>query len=213
MTDPQSLSPLQCSYSTPSQCSNLNCQSHQQHCDTDICTPSSIILWNFFGGSIFYLPTRRKHIWPHRPYSPGQKHNLIPIYEFIPLLVHFNFAWTFWSFQGLASTTSWMSDSFRLIRLSLLSAYKTVSRWGTFFCKGKNLPQNCLDKTCEGLLLDNAKAIKRRTASSSSVTPVKRYLALIATYGQYSISTISTNHIFLSTDNLLPIQIRSVQKI
>jgi hypothetical protein len=162
------------------------------------------------------------------PYKPEDKtfilvlhvplvapHNLMSLYEFIPLPVHFNFS-------GNVSVTPEVghinmivvgySKSYQLISSSDL---QTCNKMGeTYFCKGRNVLLTDLTKMCLGTLyLPNTKNIQTGCKFSISGVQEKIFHSDSNTYVVYSPGKINTNHVCPKAKSILAVQISSGQTV
>jgi hypothetical protein len=140
-------------------------------------------------------------------------HNLMPLFEFIPLPVHFNFS-------GNVSVTPEVqnenmiaighSQSYQIISSSDL---QTCNKMGeTYFCKGRNVLLMDLTKTCLGALyLADARNIQGRCKFSIGGAQEKIFHLDSNTYMVYSLGKINTNHVCPKAKSILAIQISSGQ--
>jgi hypothetical protein len=106
-------------------------------------------------------------------------HNLMPLFEFIPLPVHFNFSGNV-SVTTEVSTNNMIavghSQSYQLISSSDLQMCNKMGE--TYFCKGRNVLLTDLTKTCLGALyLADSKKIQDRckfsiSGASGKSTPI-----------------------------------------
>jgi hypothetical protein len=141
--------------------------------------------------------------------------NLMQLYEFIPLPVHFNFS-------GNVSVTPEVgndnmiavghSQSYQIISSSDL---QTCNKMGeTYFCKGRNVLLTDLTKTCLGALyLANAKDIQDRCKFSIGGAQEKIFRLDSNTYVVYSLGKINTNHVCPKAKSISAIQISSGQTV
>jgi hypothetical protein len=142
-------------------------------------------------------------------------HNLMPLFKFIPLPVHFNFS-------GNISVTPEVgvnnmiavghSQSYQLISSLDL---QTCNKMGeTYFCKGRNVLLTDLTKTCLGALyLVDAKNIQDCCKFSISGAQEKIFRLDSNTYVVYSLGKINTNHICPKAKSISAIQISSGQTV
>jgi hypothetical protein len=142
-------------------------------------------------------------------------HNLMPLYKFIPLPVHFNFS-------GNVSVTPKVgnnnmiavghSQSYQLISSSDL---QTCNKMGeAYFCKGRNVLLTGLTETCLGALyLADAKNIQDRCKFSIGGAQKKIFRLDSNTYVVYSLGKINTNHVCIKAKSITAIQISSGQTV
>ncbi len=123
-------------------------------------------------------------------------HNLIPLYEFLPHPVHFNFS-------GNISVTPEVCIN-NMIAVGLSKSYQTLSSSElqncikmveTYFCKGRNVLQTDVTKMCiRALYLASANSIQRRCKFSIGDAQEKIFSLDSSMYVVYSVGTISTYH-------------------
>jgi hypothetical protein len=142
-------------------------------------------------------------------------HNLMQLYEFIPLPVHFNFS-------GNVSVTPEVgnnnmiavghSQSYQIISSSNL---QTCNKMGeTYLCKGRNVLLTDLTKTCLGALyLANAKDIQDRCKFSIGGAQEKIFRLDSNTHVVYSLGKINTNHVCPKAKSISSLQISSGQTV
>jgi hypothetical protein len=142
-------------------------------------------------------------------------HNLLPLFEFIPLPVHFNFS-------GNVSITPEVgnknmiavghSQSYQIISSSDLQMCNKMGE--TYFCKGRNVLQTHLTKTClRALYLADAKNIQDRFKFSIGGAQEKIFRLDSNTYVVYSPGKINTNHVCPKAKSMSAIQISSGQTV
>jgi hypothetical protein len=142
-------------------------------------------------------------------------HNLMQLYEFIPLLVHFNFS-------DNVSVTPEVGNN-NMIEVSHSQSYQIISssdlqtcnKMGeTYFCKGRNVLLTDLTKTCLGALyLANAKDIQDRCKFSIGGAQEQIFRLDSNTLVVYSIAKINTNHVCPKVKSISAIQISSGQTV
>jgi hypothetical protein len=125
------------------------------------------------------------------------QHNLMPLYEFIPLLVHFNFSGNMSITPEVGTNNIIAVRHSKLYQLISSSDLKTCNKMGeTYFCKGRNVPLTDLTKTCLGALyLAYAKNIQDRCKFSIGGAQEKIFRLDSNTYVVYSLGKINTNHV------------------
>jgi hypothetical protein len=141
--------------------------------------------------------------------------NLMQLYEFIPLPVHFNFS-------GNVSVTPEVGNN-NMIAVGHSQSYQIVSssdlqtcnKMGeTYFCKGRNVLLTDLTKTCLGALYPaNTKDIQDRCKFSIRGAQEKIFRLDSNTYVVYSLGKINTNHISAKAKSISAIQISSGQTV
>ena len=142
-------------------------------------------------------------------------HNLMPLYEFIPLPVHFNFS-------GNISVTPEVGIN-NMIAVGHSQSYQELSstdlqgcnKMGeTYFCKGRNVLLTDLTKTCLGALyLADNKNIQGRCKFSIGGAQEKIFRLDSNTYVVYSLGKISTNHVCPKAKTISAVQISSGQTV
>jgi len=142
-------------------------------------------------------------------------HNLMPLYEFIPLPIHFNFS-------GNVSVTPEVGTN-NMIAVGHSQSYQELSstdlqacnKMGeTYFCKGRNVLMTDLTKTCLGALyLADNKNIHGRCKFSVRGAQEKIFRLDSNTYVVYSLGKISTNHICPKAKTISAVQISSGQTV
>ena len=142
-------------------------------------------------------------------------HNLMPLYEFIPLPVHFNFS-------GNVSVTPEVGIN-NMIAVGHSQSYQELSstdlqgcnKMGeTYFCKGRNVLLTDLTKTCLGALyLADNKNIQNRCKFSIGGAQEKIFCLDSNTYVVYSLGKISTNHVCPKAKTISAVQISSGQTV
>jgi hypothetical protein len=141
-------------------------------------------------------------------------HNLMPLFEFIPLPVHFNFS-------GNVSVTPKVGNN--MIAVGHLQSYQIISssnlqtcnKMGeTYFCKGRNVLLTDLTKTCLGALyLADAKNIQDCCKFSIGGAQEKIFHLDSNTYVVYSLRKINTYHVCPKVKSISAIQISSGQTV
>jgi hypothetical protein len=142
-------------------------------------------------------------------------HNLMPLLEFIPLPMVFNFS-------GNVSVTPEVGPN-NMIAVGHSNAYQIISssdlhscnKMGeTYFCKGRNLLLTDLTKTCLGsLYLADPGSIQTRCQFSIGGALEKIFRLDSNTYVVYSLGKINTNHVCPKTKSISAIQISSGKTI
>ncbi len=142
-------------------------------------------------------------------------HNLMLLFEFIPLPIHFNFSGNVSVTPEVGSTNMIAvghSQSYQLISSSNL---QNCNKMGdTYFCKGRNVLLTDLTKTCLGTLyLADAKNIQGRCKFSIGEAQEKIFHLDSNTYVVYSLGKINTNHVCPKAKSILAVQISSGQTV
>ena len=142
-------------------------------------------------------------------------HNLMPLYEFIPLPIHFNFS-------GNVSVTPEVGIN-NMIAVGHSQSYQELSstdlqgcnKMGeTYFFKGRNVLLTDLTKTCLGALyLADNKNIQGRCKFSIGGAQEKIFRLDSNTYVVYSLGKFSTNHVCPKAKTISAVQISSGQTV
>jgi hypothetical protein len=138
-------------------------------------------------------------------------HNLMPLFKFIPLPVHFNFSGNM-SVTPEVGTNNMIavghSQSYQLISTSDLQMCNKMGE--IYFSKGRNILLMDLTKTCLGALyLSDAKNIQDRCKFSIGGAQEKIFRLDSNTYVVYSLGKINTNHVCPKANSISAIQISS----
>jgi hypothetical protein len=142
-------------------------------------------------------------------------HNLMPLFEFIPLPIHFNFT----SNVSVTPEVGYNnmiavghSESYQLISSSDLQDCNKMG--DTYFCKGRNVLLKDLTKTCLGTLyLTDHTNIQSRCKFSVDSAQEKIFRLDSHTYVVYSLGKISTNQVCPKAKAISAVQISSGQTI
>jgi len=143
-------------------------------------------------------------------YKPGEKtfvlvldvplvtlHNLMSLYELIPLLVHFNFSGNILVTPEKGTTNMILvshSQSYQLLSSTDLQSCNKMGE--TYFCKGRNVLLTDPTKTCLGALyLVDTKNIQGRCKFSIGGAQEKIFHLDSNTYVVYSLRKINTNNV------------------
>jgi len=139
----------------------------------------------------------------------------MPLYEFIPLPIHFNFS-------GNVSITPEVGIN-NMIAVGHSKLYKVLSSTDLrsciemgeiYFCKGRNVLLTDLTKTCLGALyLVNSRNIQARCKFSICRAQEKICHLDSNTYVVYSLGKISTNHVCSKANSIFAVQISSWQTV
>jgi hypothetical protein len=174
--------------------------------------PSNIFLVET---SYIYKPDEKTFVFMlHVPL--GTLHNLMPLFEFIPLPVHFNFSRNV-SVTPEVGTKNMItvghSQSYQL--LSSRKVGTIATKWEkTYFCKGRNVLLTALTKTCLGALyLADTKNIQDWCKCSIRGAQEKIFLLDSNTYVVYSLGKINTNHVCPKAKSISAVQISLGQTV
>jgi hypothetical protein len=142
-------------------------------------------------------------------------HNLMLLYEFIPLPIHFNFSGNVSVTPEVGATNMIAvghSQSYQLLSSTDLQSCNKIGE--TYFCKGRNVLLTDLTKTCLGALyLADNKNIQGRCKFSIGGAQEKIFRLDSNTYVVYSLGKISTNHVCRKAKTILAVQISSGQTV
>jgi len=143
------------------------------------------------------------------------QHNLMPLFEFIPLPVHFNFSGNMPVTPEVGTNNRISVSNSKLYQLISSSDQQTCNKMGeTYFCKGRNVLLMDLTKTClRALYLADAKNIQDRCKFSISGAQEKIFRLDSNTYVVYSLGKINTNHVCPKAKSVSAIQISSGQTV
>jgi hypothetical protein len=142
-------------------------------------------------------------------------HNLMPLYEFIPLPIHFNFSGNVSVIPEVGTNNMIAvghSQSYQELSSTDLQACNKMGE--TYFCKGRNVLLTDLTKTCLGALYlaDNTN-IHGRCKFSIGGAQEKIFRLDSNTYVVYSLGKISTNHVCPKAKTISAVQISSGQTV
>jgi hypothetical protein len=142
-------------------------------------------------------------------------HNLMPLFEFIPLPVYFNFSSNVTVTPEVGSNNMIAvghSESYQLLSSSDLQACNKLE--DTYFCKGRNVLLKDLTKTCLGsLYLADHTNIQTKCKFTVDGAQEKIFRLNSHTYVIYSLGKISTNQVCPKAKSISAIQISSGQTI
>jgi len=142
-------------------------------------------------------------------------HNLMPLYKFIPLPVHFNFSGNVSVIPEVCATNMIAvghSQSYQLLSSTDLQSCNKMGE--TYFCKGRNVLLMDLTKKCLGALyLADNKNIQGQCKFSIGGAPEKIFHLDSNTYVVYFLGKISTNHVCPKAKTISAVQISSGQTV
>jgi hypothetical protein len=137
--------------------------------------------------------------------------NLLELYEFLPLPIHFNFS------SNISITPDVGHDN--LLAIGHSKSFQTISSTDlhsclhlrdTFFCKGRKVIKTSLQKSCLGsLYLANAEAIQKTCKFKVAEASDKIFELAENTWAVYSTGTINTNQVCQAKNTIQTRQIKS----
>ncbi len=137
--------------------------------------------------------------------------NLLNLYEFWPLPIHFNFAANILIMPGVGLTNLLAighSQSFQTISSSNLHACLHLG--DTFFCKGRKVMETSLKRSCLGAFyMANYHSIQNNCWFKIAEACKKIFELLENTLAVYLVGTISTNKVCPTSNNVTEMQIQS----
>ncbi len=137
--------------------------------------------------------------------------NLLNLYEFLPLPIHFNFASNISISPDVSPTnllTIGHSQSFQTITSADLHARFHLG--DTFFCKGRKVMEMSLKRSCLGALyMANSESIQNHCRIRIAEAREKIFKLSKNTWAVYSVGTISTNEVCPATNDITAMQIQS----
>ncbi len=142
-------------------------------------------------------------------------HNLMPLFEFIPLPVYFNFSSNITDTPEVGPNNMIAvghSESYQLLSSSNLQNCNKLG--DTYFCKRRNVLLTDLTKTCLGALyLADHTNIQTRCKFTVDGAQEKIFRLDSHTYVVYSLGKISTNQVCPKVKSISAVQISSGQTI
>jgi hypothetical protein len=139
------------------------------------------------------------------------KSNHLDLYEFLLLLIHFNFASKILVTPDVGATNLLaigLSKSFHTISSSDL--HSCLHLRDTIFCKGRKVMEISLKKSCLGALyLADSDAIQSNCWFRIAEAREKFFKLSENTWAVYSIGTINTNKVCPTTNDVTAVQIQS----
>jgi hypothetical protein len=137
--------------------------------------------------------------------------NLLNLYEFLPLSIHFNFATNISIAPDIGTTnllTIEHSQSFQTISSSDL--HGCLHLRDTFFCKGRKVMDTSLKRSCLGALyMANSQSIQNHCRFKIAEACEKIFKLSENTWAVYSVGMISTNEVCPVANNVTEMQIQS----
>jgi hypothetical protein len=137
--------------------------------------------------------------------------NLLDLYEFLPLPIHFNFS-------ANVSITPDVGQN-NLLAIGHSKSFQTISSsdlhsclhlGDTFFCKGRKVMETSLKKSCLGsLYLGNSESIQNSCKFKIAEASEKIFELAENTWAVYSTGTINTNQVCQSKNSIQTRQINS----
>jgi hypothetical protein len=142
-------------------------------------------------------------------------HNLMPLFEFIPLPVYFNFSSNVTVTPEVGPNNMIAvghSESYQLLSSSDLQECNKLG--DTYFCKGRNVLLKDLTKTCLwALYLADHMNIQIKCKFTIDGAQEKIFCLDSLTYVVYSLGKISTNQVYPKAKSISAVQIPSGQTI
>ncbi len=137
--------------------------------------------------------------------------NLLNLYEFLPLPIHFNFAANISITLDIGQTNLLAighSQSFQAISSTDLHACLHLG--DPFFCKGRKVMETNLKRSCLGALyITNSNSIQNHCRFKIAEAREKIFELSENTWAVYSIGTISTNQVCPAANDVTAMQILS----
>jgi hypothetical protein len=137
--------------------------------------------------------------------------NLLNLYEFLPLLIHFNFATNISITLDVGSTNLLAighSQSFHTI--SSLGLHACLHLRDTFFCKERKVMETSLKRSCLGALyMANSESIQTHCHFKITKAREKFFELSENTRAVYSVGTITTNEVCQAANNVTEMQKQS----
>jgi hypothetical protein len=142
-------------------------------------------------------------------------HNLMPLFEFIPLPVHFNFSSNVSVTLEVSTNNLIAVGHYKSYQLLSSSDLQNCNKMGeAYFCKGRNVLFTDLTKTSLGALyLANAKNIQDQCKFSICRAQEKIFRLDSNTYVVCSLGKINTNHVCPKAKSISAVQISSGQTV
>ncbi len=142
-------------------------------------------------------------------------HNLMPLYKFILLPIHFNFSSNVSVTPEVGATNMIAvghSQSYQLLSSTDLQSCNKMGE--TYFCKGRNVLLTDLTKTClDAPYLADNKNIQGRCKFSIGGAQEKIFHLDSNTYVVYSLGKISANHVCPKAKTISAVEISSGQTV
>jgi len=137
--------------------------------------------------------------------------NLLDLYEFLPLPIHFNFASNISITPDVGQTNLLAivhSQSFQAISSADLPTCLHLG--DTFFCNGRKVIETSLKRSCLGALyMANSESIQNHCRFKMAEAREKIFELSENTWAVYSVGTISTNEVCPAANVVTAIQIQS----
>jgi hypothetical protein len=141
--------------------------------------------------------------------------NLLNLYEFLPLPIHFNFATNILITPDVGQTNLLAighSQSFQTISSTDLHACLHLG--DTFFCKGRKVMETSLKRSCLGALyMANSESIQNHCCFKITEAQEKIFELSENTWAVYSVGTINTNEVCPADNDVTEMQIKSGETI
>jgi hypothetical protein len=137
--------------------------------------------------------------------------NLLDLYEFLPLPIHFDFAANISITPDMGQTNLLAighSQSFQAI--SSTDLHTCMHLGDTFFCKGRKVMETNLKRSCLGALyMANSNSIQNHCRFKIAEAREKIFELSENTWAVYSIGTISTNQVCPAAKDITAMQFQS----
>ncbi len=137
--------------------------------------------------------------------------NLLNLYKFLPLPIHFDFAANISITPDVEQTNLLAighSQSFQALSSTNLHACLHLGE--TFFCKGRKVVETNLKRSCLGALyMANSNSIQNHCQFKIAKAREKIFELLENTWAVYSVGTISTNEVSPVANAVTAMQIQS----
>ncbi len=160
---------------------------------------------------LYTLATNEATLILHIPMVANS--NLLDLYEFLRLPIHFNFASNISITPDVRQTKLLAighSQSFQAISSADLHACLHLG--DTFFCKGRKVMETSLKRSCLGALyMANSASIQNHCRFRIAEAREKIFKLSKNNWAVYSVGTISTNEVFPATNAVTAMQIQSNQ--
>ncbi len=167
---------------------------------------------DLFKIEVSHLYTRAKNEFPLILHIlMVSNHNLLNLYKFLLLPIHFNFATNISITPDVGSTnllTIGHSQSFQTISSANLHVFLPLG--DTFFCKGRKVMEMSLKRSCLGALyMANSQSIQTHCQFKIAEAHEKIFELSENTWAVYSVGMISTNKDCPADNDITAMQIQS----
>jgi len=137
--------------------------------------------------------------------------NLLNLYEFLPLPIHFNFATNISITPDIGPTnliTIGHPQSFQTVSSTDLHAFLHLG--DTLFCKGRKVMETSLKRLClSAFYMANSQSIQTHCRFKIGEARKKIFKLSENTWAVFSVGTISTNKVCLAANEVTKMQIQS----